>query len=44
MMHERHTMAVVSFPSDLEIAQSAPMLPPTDIAAQLGIDEQYVVP
>jgi formate--tetrahydrofolate ligase len=43
MMHERHTMAVVSFPSDLEIAQSAPMLP-TDIAAQLGIDEQYVVP
>jgi formate--tetrahydrofolate ligase len=44
LMHERHTMAVVSFPSDLEIAQSAPMLPPTEIAAQLGIDEQYVLP
>lgn len=37
-------MAVVSFPSDLEIAQSAPMLPPTEVAAQLGIDEQYLLP
>ena len=37
-------MAVVSFPTDLEIAQSAPMLSPIEIAAQLGIGAEYVVP
>ena len=33
-----------TIPSDLEIAQNATMLPPTDIAAQLGIDESFLVP
>ncbi|HLU35097.1 MAG TPA: formate--tetrahydrofolate ligase [Thermomicrobiales bacterium] len=33
-----------TLPSDLEIAQSATLLPPVEIAAQLGIDEEYLVP
>lgn len=35
---------MLTIPSDLEIAQSAAMLPPADIAAQLGIDESWLVP
>lgn len=31
-------------PSDLEIAQNATMLSPTEIASQLGIDSEYLVP
>ena len=31
-------------PSDLAIAQAATMLPPADIAAQLGIGEEWLVP
>jgi len=33
-----------TLPSDLEIAQAATMLPPTAIAAQLGIDASWLVP
>lgn len=33
-----------TLPSDLEIAQAATMLPPVEIAAQLGIDEAFLVP
>ncbi|MGC4105745.1 MAG: formate--tetrahydrofolate ligase [Thermomicrobiales bacterium] len=33
-----------TLPSDLEIAQAATMLPPTEIAAQLGIDDSWLVP
>lgn len=33
-----------TLPSDLEIAQAATMLPPTEIAAQLGIDASWLVP
>ncbi|MGB3331111.1 MAG: formate--tetrahydrofolate ligase, partial [Thermomicrobiales bacterium] len=33
-----------TLPSDLEIAQAATMLPPAEIAAQLGIDESFLVP
>jgi formate--tetrahydrofolate ligase len=33
-----------SIPSDLEIAQAATMLPPADIAAQLGIGPEWLVP
>ncbi|MGC4190643.1 MAG: formate--tetrahydrofolate ligase [Thermomicrobiales bacterium] len=33
-----------TLPSDLEIAQSAMMLPPAEIAAQLGIDDSWLVP
>lgn len=33
-----------TLPSDLEIAQSAKMLPPTEIAAQLGIGDEFLVP
>lgn len=35
---------MLTIPSDLEIAQSAAMLPPADIAAQLGIDESWLLP
>jgi formate--tetrahydrofolate ligase len=35
---------MLTIPSDLEIAQSAAMLPPADIAAQLGIDETWLSP
>ena len=35
---------MITLPSDLEIAQSATMLPPTEIAAQLGIGPDYLVP
>jgi formate--tetrahydrofolate ligase len=35
---------MLTLPSDLEIAQAATMLPPADIAAQLGIDSSYLVP
>lgn len=35
---------MLTLPSDLEIAQAATMLPPADIAAQLGIDPSYLVP
>ncbi len=35
---------MLTLPSDLEIAQAATMLPPTEIAAQLGIDPSYLVP
>jgi formate--tetrahydrofolate ligase len=35
---------MLTIPSDLEIAQSAPMLPPAEIAAQLGIAETWLVP
>lgn len=35
---------MLTIPSDLEIAQSAAMLPPAEIAAQLGIDESWLVP
>ena len=31
-------------PSDLAIAQAATMLPPSDIAAQLGIGEEWLIP
>jgi formate--tetrahydrofolate ligase len=37
-------MSTVAFPTDLEIAQNATMLPPSQIAAQLGIDEAFLVP
>ena len=37
-------METVKLPTDLEIAQSSPMLPLAEIAGQLGIDEQFVVP
>ncbi|NLN62654.1 MAG: formate--tetrahydrofolate ligase [Myxococcales bacterium] len=33
-----------TLPSDLEIAQSTPMRPIAEIAAQLGIDEAYLLP
>jgi formate--tetrahydrofolate ligase len=33
-----------TLPSDLEIAQAATMLPPAEIAAQLGIDASWLVP
>jgi formate--tetrahydrofolate ligase len=33
-----------TLPSDLEIAQSSTLLPPAHIAAQLGIDEEFLVP
>ncbi|MGH2549861.1 MAG: formate--tetrahydrofolate ligase [Thermomicrobiales bacterium] len=33
-----------AIPSDLEIAQSAVMLPPAKIAAQLGINESWLIP
>ena len=33
-----------TLPSDLEIAQAATMLPSTEIAAQLGIGEEWLVP
>ncbi|HWV24833.1 MAG TPA: formate--tetrahydrofolate ligase [Thermomicrobiales bacterium] len=36
--------APVTFPTDLEIAQSTPLLPPVEVAAQLGIDERWLVP
>lgn len=35
---------MLTIPSDLEIAQAATMLPPAEVAAQLGIDESYLVP
>jgi formate--tetrahydrofolate ligase len=35
---------MLTLPTDLEIAQAATMLPPADIAAQLGIDSSYLVP
>jgi formate--tetrahydrofolate ligase len=35
---------MITLPSDLEIAQSAAMLPPVEIAAQLGIGPEYLVP
>lgn len=38
------SVAAPSFPTDLEIAQSATLLPPSEIAAQLGIDDEYLVP
>lgn len=34
----------MTLPSDLEIAQNATMLPSAEVAAQLGIDEEYLVP
>lgn len=33
-----------TLPSDLEIAQSATLLPPAQIASQLGIDEEFLIP
>ena len=35
---------MLTIPSDLKIAQSAKMLPPAEIAAQLGIEESWLVP
>lgn len=35
---------MLTLPTDLEIAQSTPMLPPAEIAAQLGIGPEYLVP
>lgn len=36
--------APATFPTDLEIAQSTPLLPPVEVAAKLGIDEHWLVP
>jgi formate--tetrahydrofolate ligase len=38
------SVSLPTLPSDLEIAQSAALLPPAEIASQLGIDEDYLVP
>lgn len=38
------SVSLPTLPSDLEIAQSATLLPPAEIASQLGIDEDYLVP
>lgn len=35
---------MTTLPSDLEIAQNATLLPPAEIAAQLGIGEEYLLP
>ncbi|MCA9834626.1 MAG: formate--tetrahydrofolate ligase [Thermomicrobiales bacterium] len=40
----RKAPPLITLPSDLEIAQSATMLPMDDVAAQLGIPAEYLVP